>query len=224
MYPCAGMDIPDVIHTLGHLFDTFLFVDIRYDFGRADIPPLSGWEEVLGTRRLLGKPADHVSCVQSGVRRFRYVEPAWLRADYRNFQTGRIIEIILRRGFGQYALQELVDGTLGMFLHRGDSSAEGGSGVFYLANRRMSHTPLSMLFDTIKRKLTNPALIASDGSNTKIRELSLAGGGDNSITNFTRFGLLWQKTMTVARPGDNRLTVVWTVSRCESCGPTFFES
>ena len=218
MYPCSGLDVPDVVQTFGDLFDTFLFVDIRYDFSRLNTPPVSGWEEVPGTRRLEGKPADHVRHLQSGRRHFRHVEPAWLRADYLHLRSGRTIEICLRRGFGQYALQELTDGTMGMFLHRGDSSGEGGSGVMYLANRRLSHPPLSMLFDAIKQKLTMPALIASDGSNTRIRELSLAGGGDDSITTFTRFGLLWQRNMNIARPGDRRITVVWSVSLCDPCG------
>ena len=127
-------------------------------------------------------------------------------------QSGRVVEVCLRRGFGQYALHEVTDGTLGMFMHRGDSGGEGGSGVCYLANQRMSHAPISDLFDVIKRKLTMPGLIASDGSNSAIRELNSAASEGNDIESFVSHGLLWQKKMIIHRSRSSRLTVVWSVT------------
>ena len=212
MYPCAGMDIPDVLNEFGHQFDTFLFVDIRYRLRRLVLPPMLGWEAVPGTRRLEGQPEDTMRCVQSSGRRYREVEPAWLREDFRCVQTGRVVEVCLRRGFGQYALHEIYDGTLGMFMHRGDSSGEGGSCVFYLANRKLAHPPISNLFNVIKRKLSNEALIASDGSNTALRELYCAARKGSDIASFKSHGLLWQRKMTIVRSFDRRLTVVWSVN------------
>jgi hypothetical protein len=209
------MDIPDAVQHFGDQFDTFLFVDVRYKFRELSIPPIKNWEEVLGTRRLQGKRADPVRTEYLGKRKVRHVEPAWWRVNYRHIQTGRTIEICLRRGFGQYALQELADGSLGMFLHRGDSCADGGSGVCYLANRKTSHQPLSRLFEVIKRKLAKSALIGSDGSNTSICELYATGHGRADITTFTKYGLLWQRETHIDRPGDCRRTVVWRVSPCD---------
>lgn len=211
MYPCAGFDMPDILEKFGHQFDTFLFVDIRYDFRRHMVPPISGWRQVPGTRRLMGAPFCRLSWVSFDNRSYREVEPAWLRFDMRHSTSGRVVELCLRRGFGQYALHELEDGSLAMFLHRGDSSAEGGSGVWYLADRRMSHPPLSRLFDVIKRKLAPDAWIGSDGSNTQFRELQRAAVEGDEISRFNRHGLLWQREMTIQRQHDCRRTVVWRV-------------
>lgn len=97
-----------------------------------------------------------------------------------------------------------------MFLHRGDSSGEAGSSTFFLSNKRMHHPPLSMLLDVIKRKLSCPALIGSDGSNTTIRQLFAAGEGDESILHFSSHGLVW-KRVGALKARDCRHTVVWQV-------------
>lgn len=223
MYPCAGSDIPDILEAFGHRFDTFVFVDIRYKFHRDAMPPVPGWKVVPGTRRLIGKPVDRMRSVQSGKTRYREIEPAWLKFDMQHLTTGRVVTVCLRRGFGQYALQELEDESLAMFLHRGDSCGEGGSAVCYLANRRVSHPPLSMLFDVIKRKLASDAWIGSDGSNTKIRELYKAACEGDEVSHFTSHGLLWEREMTLHRARDCRRTVVWrvlpTAVQCESTAP-----
>ena len=44
MYPCAGNDIPEAVEAYGHLFDTFLFVDIDYTFKSGVVPLIHGWE------------------------------------------------------------------------------------------------------------------------------------------------------------------------------------
>ena len=212
LYPCAGLGIPDALSAFWQQFDTFLFVDTKYRLRHLAMPPCPGWAAVPGTRRLEGKPEDTMRCLQSSGRRYREIEPAWLREDFKHLQSGRVVEVCLRRGFGQYALHEVTDGTLGMFMHRGDSGGEGGSGVCYLANQRMSHPPISDLFDVIKRKLTMPGLIASDGSNSAIRELNSAASEGNDIESFVSHGLLWQKKMIIHRSRSSRLTVVWSVT------------
>lgn len=216
MYPCSGLDISQPIDAFGDQFDTFLFVDTNYRFSRLRMPVVKGWREVALSVQIEGPSIDCMRFVESGNRRYREIEPAWRRSRYKNIETGREIYVVLRRGFGQYALHEIVDGTLGMFLHRGDSGGEGGSGVCYLANRRMEHPPLDRLFEVIKRKLANRAFIASDGSNTSICELFSAAQEQSDIAMFNKHNLLWQRMSTLVRLDDRRLTVVWSVTPSET--------
>ena len=216
MYPCSGLDISQPIEAFGDQFDTFLFADTEYRLSRLRMPVVEGWREVAFSVQVEGPSIDCMRFVESGNRRYREIEPAWRRSRYENIETGREIYVVLRRGFGQYALHEIIDGTLGMFLHRGDSCGEAGSGVCYLANRRMEHPPLDRLFEAIKRKLVNQAFIASDGSNTSMRELFGASQERNDISMFNKHNLLWQRISTLVRPSDRRLTVVWSVTPSET--------
>lgn len=216
MYPCAGRDIAQPITEFGSRFDTMLFVDISYQFDtRFQMPKVDEWQELVGSVQIEGPKTHRMRYVQEGNHRRRETEPAWRRSRFQHLSSGRAITVVLRRGFGQYALHEVTDGTLAMFLHRGDSGGEGGSGVSYFANRRMKHAPISCLFNTIKRKLATPALLASDGSNTSIPELFRAGQKGDDIAEFQRQGLLWRRKCTLERPGDRRLTVVWEVTPWE---------
>ncbi len=67
--------------------------------------------------------------ITDGKTRYRDIEPAWRRSQCVHAATGRMIELIFRRGFGQYALHALPDESLGVFFHCGDSSGESRSGV-----------------------------------------------------------------------------------------------
>lgn len=213
IYPCAGRDIVEPVLAFGAQLDTFVFVDIWYQFGRFEMPALPGWHEVSGSVVLEGEPVDEMRSVVVGKRRYREISPAWRRSKYCHDETGRQIGLVFRRGFGQYALHELRDGSLGMFFHRGDSGGEGGSGVIYLGNRRMSHAPISMLMDVVKHKLAYPARIVSDGSNTSIRQLVAAGQGDESVTAFVSHGLHWERVGALStRVGDSRHSVIWRVT------------
>jgi hypothetical protein len=80
-------------------------------------------------------------------------------------------EIIVhrRRGFGEYALGEFGPASIGVFVHRSDSPAEGGSNMWFLANRRKDHEPLSNLWDKLSQRLADRAIIVSDGSLTDFR-------------------------------------------------------
>ena len=209
MYPCAGDDISEPVQVFGGTYNTFLFVDIKYGI-ESKLPDIPGWRQVLGSQRRFGSTDSSIRRVQDGRFKFRVIEPEWFSADFVNEQTGRKILIIHRRGFGQYALHELPDHSLSMFMHRGDSPGEGGSNVFYLANLRTSHQPISNLLNLIKRKLTVPAFIASDGSNTNIPELREAANGACAIKSFTSHGLKWslQSAPDLLSPR----TSVWAVS------------
>jgi hypothetical protein len=216
MYPCSGLDVSQPIGAFGDQFDTFLFVDTQYQFSEFRMPLVEGWREMASSVQIEGPSVDSMRVVDSGNRSYCEIEPAWRRSRYENTETGREISVVLRRGFGQYALHEIIDGTLGMFLHRGDSLGEGGSGVFYLANKPRKHPPLDRLFETIKRKLAKQAFIASDGSNTSIRELFSTAQERSDIAMFNKHNLLWQRMFTLVRPSDRRLTVVWSVTPGET--------
>lgn len=209
MYPCAGNDISEPVQVFGERYDTFVFVDIKYS-EESKVPEIPRWNELRGSHRRVGSPNASIRLVQDGRSKFRVVDPEWFLADYINETTGRKILVVRRRGFGQYALHELQDGSLSMFMHRRDSSGEGGSNVFYLANRETSHKPISNLLDLIKRKMTNPALIASDGSNTRIPELRDTATGMGSMESFNSHGLTWR-----LQPASEFLSLrtnVWEVS------------
>lgn len=121
-------------------------------------------------RRLDGEPTARPER-RSNERPYRFVKPAYLTEVFVRRIDGRRITAIRRRGFGQYALAELDDRSVNVFVHRGDSEGEGGSNVFYLANLRRNHEPCSNLFEKLARKLAPRALIISDGSNARIRPL-----------------------------------------------------
>lgn len=210
MYPCSGSDIAEPIQTFGEFFDTFLFVDLKYH-GGCKMPVIDGWRGVCGSQRKFGSSNHAIRYVQSGRNKYRVVEPEWLVSEYASEETGKLIQVVRRRGFGQYALQELQDNTLSLFMHRGDSPMEGGSNVYYLANRKTSYTPISNLLDVLKCKLTEQALVVSDGSNTRIQELIAAANGDMTVTAFQSHGIQWRRC---AKPYALReRSIVWEVSK-----------
>lgn len=214
IYPCSGKDVVAPILAFGAHVDIFIFVDINYQFNKFKAPSPSGWSELTDSVTIEGPPVEDIKYVVNDKHKYREVVPAWRRSKYSHAGSGRQIDVIFRRGFGQYALHELNDESLGIFFHRGDSSIEGGSGVYYLRNKRMSHKPISRLMDVIKRKLIYPAYIVSDGSNTKICQLIAAGNGDQSLSNFNSHGLSWERTVDLpSRTGDSRRSVVWRVNK-----------
>lgn len=207
LYPCAGSDVVEPIDGFGAQMDTFVFVDIRYRFDRFQFDLPAGWHEEPASVRIDGPLRSRTHRITDGKTRYRDIEPAWRRSQCVHAATGRTIELVFRRGFGQYALHELPDESLGVFFHRGDSSGEGGSGVIFLGNRRMRHAPISNQMDVIRRKLACPALIVSDGSNTRIRELGAASRGAPSVSSFLGHGLKWERVRTLKRNA-----VVWRVA------------
>jgi hypothetical protein len=67
------------------------------------------------------------------------------------------------------------------------------------------------LLELIKRKMTKPALIASDGSNTRIPELRDAAKGVGSMEFFNSHGLTWR--LQPAAEFLSSRTKVWKVSQ-----------
>ena len=213
LYPCAGKDWSQAVQVFGEGLDELRFVDINYQFRTPAPIEVDGWSSIAGAESLSGPAiANMTTRADSSGRRYRNIDPAWFSEMYRHQGGGQTVRITRRRGFGQYALHELPDASLGVFFHRGDSDGEGGSGTWFLANKKRSHPPLSMLFDVLKRKLAYPALIASDGSNTTVKALrdtaqEKAGPPDT----FVAMGLRWQDVGHMLGK-HSRLTVIWKVT------------
>lgn len=167
-YPGAGSDHAEFLILFASHLTEFRFADIDYDFGRDQPPSDPGPEYKLLESRLDGDATARLEWPTSD-RPYRVIKPAHLIRRYERRCDGRRFNVILRRGFGQYALAELEDRSVHVFVHRGDSAGEGGSNVCYLGNRRRRHIPLSNLFEKLTRKLAARALIVSDGSNARVR-------------------------------------------------------
>jgi hypothetical protein len=173
-YPSAGHDWSEPLHVFADYVDEFWFVDIAYnDLSR--LPPVfaddSDFQQVsckiTGTWR-----AQTEQRLSTTDRKYRHIDPGNRCEEFERARDGRRIVVNRRRGFGQYALvREFADDSIGVFMHRGDSPGEGGSNVYYLANRTREHEPCSNLLEKVSKKLAERALIISDGSNVQCRKL-----------------------------------------------------
>jgi hypothetical protein len=154
--------------------DTFWFCDTHFPPGLT-MPPVLG--DNKNYRLVSHSPSGNTDSqmenrVTPDGRSYRFLEPSKLSEIYRAFDN-RHVTILRRRGFGQIALQmEFVDRTIGVFMHRGDSMGEGGSNTWFLAMRKRTFEPCSELFSKLAKKLADRALIISDGSNTRLKQLS----------------------------------------------------
>lgn len=161
-YPTAGRDWADFLLPFTKIVKRFVFVDLAYQFTDMDLarfPSIPGYR--LIEERLLGP---RHSALESSWG-FRNVEPGWLVRSYVDDQE-MPLEVTFRRGFGQYALRENEDGAIKVFVHRGDSSGEGGSNVSFFRDYASDHPPCGHLLTTLTQKLSPSALIITDGSNT----------------------------------------------------------
>lgn len=170
-YPCAGGDHDEPLSVFQNHIDTFWFSDINYRRG-LKLPPVSLANFCRVKRTVLGAPHSQLEMRTAGESHHRFIEPSKLVETYERRGDGRRISIIRRRGFGQIALtEEFKQRSLGVFMHRGDSTGEGGSNVFFLANIKKRYEPLGNLFDKLADRLADRAMIISDGSNTSIPQL-----------------------------------------------------
>lgn len=111
---------------------------------------------------------------------YRHLEPGSVWDKYGR-DDGRRICVVRRRGFGQIALvKEFSLRSLSVFMHRGDSRGESGSNTYFLANKQASYPPCANLFSKLAERLTDRALIISDGSNSHFSWLRRFHGGGMS--------------------------------------------
>ena len=169
-YPSSGQDWNDFLKVFVGRVDEFHFCDITYQFASRRKPPFNlSSEYQLIEDRIEGPKTAGIENRDG----YRWVEPAKLYQVWRHIETGRNFTIIWRRGFGQYALAEFADRSIGVFVHRGDSPGESGSNVYYFSNLVSRHEPLGHLFNKLTSKLTDISLVVSDGSNVQLNKTFL---------------------------------------------------
>lgn len=169
LYPSAGNnDWKISFKQFKNKIDKFIFVDIIYT--SRSIENFKEYLSSIGEIENESIIGNFDNCIKSLNKKFRELDPAYYAVELTI--NGNTKHIVFRKGFGQYALNELDDNSLDIFYHRGDSQGEGGSNVFYLGNRKANHLPLAKLFDKLKSKLKTKSLIVSDGSNTDSKQLN----------------------------------------------------
>lgn len=167
LYPCAGNDYRPAIDVFLPYVSDFTFCDLYYPAGlkmrrvsnSQDLIPISSRTEgpIHSTLRATG---EHPR-----------VESSSLIETYRHQPTDRKISIRRRRGFGQFALLDAPLRSVSVFMHRGDSPGEGGSNIFFLADCNSNYKPVGHLLSKLAERLTDRAIVLSDGSNTRLAPL-----------------------------------------------------
>ena len=185
-YPCSGADWSNLVLLYADRAEIFVFSDLRYRFNASVISEFSAglgpdWIADDSSVSVLGAISSECQMrFDERGKPYRWIEPAWLSIKYSNLNTNRTIKIVWRRGFGEYALQELPENSIDIFCHRGDSDGEGGSATHFFENRKKRHPPLSKLFSALKARLKDDAILVSDGSNTTFSHLRIAARGGSA--------------------------------------------
>lgn len=163
-YPAAGFDLGEIVTAFRSRVDQMVFSDTSYRFDSSGQSRLFEEARISPSQVDLRGPAAWARSRQrAGGRSRSWIEPGWLTA--RPNGDERVKEIVFRRGFSQFALRELGDRSIRVFVHRGDSPGESGSNTLWFENRTRSHPPLSNLFDGLCSKLADTAWVITDGSN-----------------------------------------------------------
>lgn len=157
-YPASGQDLAGPLAAFLSHIDDFWFVDrgyfvhrgadrghpvslrqagFRFEGCEIEGPPLSVEERRVDER---GRP-------------YPYIQPCTRTDRYREVDSGRMVRIRRRRGFGQRSI-ELVP-RIHVFFHRGDSPGEGGSGLAWWSRRWK---------DLVLDRLVDGGLVVTDGS------------------------------------------------------------
>ena len=205
-YPAAGDDMREAISVFSGHVSKFYFCDLKYPIEIEsrltrcfDLPARFSYtpSSLIWKGNIRAELEDRYD---ESNRRYRWLDPSSVTCTYSE-KEGRQIRITYRRGFGQMGLSALTAPELGVFMHRGDSAGEGGSGVWYLSNKKKRFQPLSTLFDLIVSRAGNSLVIVSDGSNaavTELRRYSRSNMHGSEIykqirgTTFERYGFVWR--------------------------------
>lgn len=197
LYPCAGDDFQEALSVFSPYVSKFVFCDLFYDKGLNLKPvfrPKEGYQ--LTGSSISGDPSSSLSCKDG----HKEIEPSALIEVYENEYGNRRVTVKRRRGFGQYSLLEFEPKSISVFMHRGDSPGEGGSNVYYFADCKTRYQPIGHLLTKLCERLTDRAILLSDGSNTRVEQLQkfhheqLSGADAFSIMkghSFHRNGFLW---------------------------------
>mgnify|MGYP000867987895 CR=1 FL=1 len=215
-YPAAGSDMGPMLNAFSPSIQKFVFNDLY-----SGNMPGSG-QGFTGFRRVSG--SDGPDCLSGALveerhngkdRTYRHLDPSFQYEAYE--REGIRIEVIRRRGFGQYALLEQPAGSIGVFVHRSDSCGEAGSNMTFLGNVQRRHEPLSNLWDKLALRLRPQALIVSDGSLTRFNWLQVRELGAEAAyvqrrasSPLLRKGFNWR---CVGFMADHGRTLIWQVTK-----------
>jgi hypothetical protein len=198
-YPAIQIDVPQLGEADPPLFDQSIFRRISHKLDgdrRADVEP------------------------PTTQRPYRFVKPARLTEVYERTSAHRLFEVIRRRGFAQYALTEFPDRSVGVFVHRGESTGRAVRTYFFLGNRQRNHGAIFSISDKLACKLSDHALVISDGSNVRPKFLRKFHGTETSGSDafsalrkrhFSYGNLDWICVGYVEK--KNGPTLVWDVTR-----------
>jgi hypothetical protein len=167
-YPCAMDDIAEPLTIFGGVMAEMWFADTDYPAG-LDMPQAIQSSGVHGKRLQDSEVVGPAYARVEGYGDRRHVLPSRRVERYRS-GNGQMLKVIRLRGVAEIALEtEFSNESISVFWHRGDSMGEGGSNLGFFGRWdgrwRQDHVPEESLFALLCRKLTNPALIVSDGSN-----------------------------------------------------------
>ena len=167
LYPCAGHDYQPAINILEPYVRNFTFCDLQYPAGLQMKPVLEPPEFELTSSDTEGAAYSEIRIVDG----HKEIDPSTLIELYRSRRSDRLISIKRRRGFGQFALLSAAPRSISVFMHRGDSPGEGGSNTYFLADCNSRYAPIGCLLTKLEERLTDRAIVLSDGSNTRLKKL-----------------------------------------------------
>jgi hypothetical protein len=214
-YPAAGNDTRPFVELFSTSLRQYHFNDLFYSVSSDQRSPVPlDWRRVRCKAVPGSEARNHPYEMKNiGSVSYRSVEPTKLVEEFEG-QRGTI-EVTRRRGFGQYALAEFEPRSISVFVHRSDSASEGGSNMWFLANRSARHPPLARLWDSLASRLADRALIISDGSLTTFefleqsRSLEARSLYSNGIT-YNKHGFKWR---CVGYMHDRPRSAIWGLSR-----------
>ena len=214
-YPAAGDDTRPFVELFSNSIKQYHFNDLFYNTERDRRYPVpSDWmlarRKTVPERKIRDCPCEIIS---TGNARIRNVEPTKLVEEF--VGPDGTIEVTRRRGFGQYALAEFEPRSISVFVHRSDSIGEGGSNMWFLANRSASHPPLARLWDSLSSRLADRALVISDGSLTNFKFLKEARKREARLlysdrSSYNKYGFEWR---CVGYMNDRPHSAIWGLSR-----------
>lgn len=158
-YPCSGSDCRTPVNIFAPFVNKFLFVDIKYFTEKSareeqSLLARSDGYEFLESQ-IMGKPIARMeSRHDENGNEYPWIEPCLLVEKYRHLESGRVVHIHRRRGFGQKVLESEIS-QIGVFFYRGDSPGEGGSGTRWLSKRWL---------EKFLPRIKDGGLIVTDGS------------------------------------------------------------
>ena len=167
LYPCAGEDFQPAITIFEPYVRNFTFCDLHYRAGLQLDPVLKPPEFDLTSSETEGPVYSEIRIVDG----HKEIDPSTLIELYRSRRSDRLISVKRRRGFGQFALLSAAPRSISVFMHRGDSPGEGGSNTYFLADCQSRYAPIGCLLKKLEERLTDRAIVLSDGSNTRLKKL-----------------------------------------------------